>query len=156
MADFETGSPLYRTSRPIGGRILLVDDDDLVRDSVARILTGGGHDVVCVGDGHGALQHMDAGRFDLLLTGLKIRGLATTQLLAATKRSRADLPVVLMTAYTDARLAVEAVRRGAYDYIQKPFEREDLLLLVDRTLEHARLKRRISPCGRRARLRSPR
>src|SRR5690606_4801251 len=63
------------------------------------------------------------------------------ELLTEARRLRPDLPVILMTAYASVRTAVEAMRRGAHDYIQKPFEKDDLLILVSRTLEHARLKR---------------
>ena len=63
------------------------------------------------------------------------------ELLAEARQLRPEMPIVLMTAYASVRTAVEAMRRGAYDYIQKPFEREDLLLLVGRALEHGRLTR---------------
>jgi DNA-binding NtrC family response regulator len=69
------------------------------------------------------------------------------ELLAESKRLRPDLPVVLMTAFATVGNAVEAMKLGAYDYIQKPFDGDEIKHLVDRTLEHSRLVARTWPCG---------
>src|SRR5205085_3015338 len=63
------------------------------------------------------------------------------ELLAEAKRLRPDMPVILMTAFASVQTAVEAMKKGAYDYIQKPFDGDEIKLLVDRTLEHNRLIR---------------
>ena len=142
MADYERANAVARSrTAPTIGRILLVDDDDLVRESVTRILSRAGHEVTPVSAPAKALETLRRAEFDLLLTDLKMPGMTGVELLIAAREMRADLPVVLMTAYASVRTAVEAMRRGAYDYIQKPFEREDLLLLVERTLAHAGLQR---------------
>src|SRR5213076_3226351 len=72
---------------------------------------------------------------------LKMPRMTGLELLAEAKRLRAEMPVVLMTAFATVQTAVEAMKLGAYDYIQKPFDGDEIKLLVDRTLEHSRLVR---------------
>ena len=124
-------------------RILIVDDQELMRDSLAATLTRDGHEVVATGDATVAVARLAAGgtaaRFDLLITDLKMPKMTGTELLAEARRIRPEMPVVLMTAFATVATAVEAMKLGAYDYIQKPFDGDQIKLLVDRTLEHARL-----------------
>src|SRR3954447_11188395 len=121
-------------------RILVVDDQELMRDSLAATLTRAGHDVVVCTDGPAAVDRLSAGgRFELLITDLKMPRMTGIELLAEAKRLRPDLPVVLMTAFATVQTAVEAMKLGAYDYIQKPFDGDEIRLLVERTLEHNRL-----------------
>jgi DNA-binding NtrC family response regulator len=121
-------------------RILIVDDQDMMRDSLAQILVREGHEVVAATDGAAAAARLGASRFDLLITDLRMPKMTGLELLAEAKRLRPDMPVVLMTAFATVSNAVEAMRLGAYDYIQKPFNGEEIKLLVDRTLEHSRLR----------------
>ena len=121
-------------------RILVCDDQELMRDSLAAILARDGHEVVAAGDGPQALQRIAAGRVDLLITDLKMPKMTGIELLTEAKKLRAEMPVVLMTAFATVQTAVEAMRLGAYDYIQKPFDAEEVKMLVERTLEHSRLK----------------
>jgi DNA-binding NtrC family response regulator len=121
-------------------RILIVDDQEMMRDSLAGTLAREGHEIVAAGDGPGALSRLSAGRFDLLITDLKMPRMTGIELLNEAKRIRPDMPVVMMTAFATVQTAVEAMKAGAYDYIQKPFEGEEIKLLVERTLEHNRLK----------------
>ncbi|HEY0009021.1 MAG TPA: sigma-54 dependent transcriptional regulator [Tepidisphaeraceae bacterium] len=121
-------------------RILVCDDQEMMRDSLAAILAREGHEVVAAGDGPQALQRIAAGRVDLLITDLKMPKMTGIELLTEAKKLRAELPVVLMTAFATVQTAVEAMRLGAYDYIQKPFEAEEVKMLIERTLEHSRLK----------------
>ena len=121
-------------------RILVCDDQEMMRDSLAAILVREGHEVVAAGDGPAAVTRLSSGaRFDLLITDLKMPRMTGIELLAEAKRLRGDLPVVLMTAFATVQTAVEAMKLGAYDYIQKPFDGEEIKLLVERTLEHNRL-----------------
>jgi two-component system, NtrC family, response regulator HydG len=121
-------------------RILIADDQELMRDSLAATLVREGHEVTCAYDGQAALQKLAAGKFDMMLTDLKMPKMTGIELLTEAKKVRPDMPVVLMTAFATVQTAVEAMKLGAYDYLQKPFDGEELKLLVDRTLEHARLK----------------
>jgi DNA-binding NtrC family response regulator len=121
-------------------RVLIVDDQEMMRDSLAATLSRDGHEVVAAHDGQAALNRLTERRFDLMLTDLKMPRVNGLELLGEVKKVRPDLPVILMTAFATVQTAVEAMKLGAYDYIQKPFDGEELKLLVDRTLEHARLR----------------
>src|SRR5690242_5054702 len=122
------------------GRILIVDDQEMMRDSLASTLVREGHEVVACWDGVAAIAKIENGKFDLLITDLKMPKMTGIELLQEVKRLRPELPVVLMTAFATVQTAVEAMKLGAYDYIQKPFDGEEIKLLVERTLEHSRLK----------------
>src|SRR3984885_11602873 len=123
-------------------RILVVDDQEMIRDSLAATLVREGHEVIAAGDGPAAVSKLSSGtRFDLLISDMKMPKMTGIELLAEAKRLRPDMPVVLMTAFATVSTAVEAMKLGAYDYIQKPFDGDEIKLLVDRTLEHSRLIR---------------
>jgi DNA-binding NtrC family response regulator len=123
-------------------RILVVDDQEMIRDSLAATLVREGHEVIAAGDGPAAVSKLSTGtRFDLLISDMKMPKMTGIELLAEAKRLRPEMPVVLMTAFATVSTAVEAMKLGAYDYIQKPFDGEEIKLLVDRTLEHNRLIR---------------
>ena len=122
-------------------RILIVDDQEMMRDSLAATLAREGHEIVSAGDGPQALTRLSAGKFDLMISDLKMPKMTGIELLAESKKIRPEMPVVLMTAFATVSTAVEAMKMGAYDYIQKPFDGEEIKILVDRTLEHNRLIR---------------
>jgi DNA-binding NtrC family response regulator len=112
-----------------------------MRDSLAATLVREGHEVIAAGDGAAAVARLQGPtRFDLVISDLKMPKMTGIELLAEVKRLRPDLPMVLMTAFATVQTAVEAMKLGAYDYIQKPFDGEEIKMLVDRTLEHSRLK----------------
>jgi DNA-binding NtrC family response regulator len=121
-------------------RIMVVDDQEMMRDSLLATLKRDGHEAIGCGEGQTAIARLSQGRFDLLITDLKMPRQGGIELLAEAKKLRPDLPVVLMTAFATVNTAVEAMKQGAYDYIQKPFDGEQIRLLVDRALEHSRLR----------------
>jgi len=121
-------------------RILVVDDQEMLRDSLASTLKRDGHEVTACMEVAAAVARLGQGRFDLLITDLKMPRGSGIDLLAEAKKLRPDMPVVLMTAFASVQTAVEAMKLGAYDYIQKPFDGDQLKLLVDRALEHSRLR----------------
>lgn len=120
-------------------RILVVDDQEMMRDSLAATLARQGHEVIACADGPAAVSRFNAARFDLLITDLKMPKMSGIELLAEARKTRPEMPVVLMTAFATVQTAVEAMKMGAYDYIQKPFDGEEIKHLVERTLEHNRL-----------------
>jgi DNA-binding NtrC family response regulator len=123
-------------------RILVVDDQEMMRDSLAGTLVRQGHEVIACSDGATALERLTGpGRFDLLITDLKMPQMTGMELLAEARKLRPDLPVVLMTAFATVQTAVAAMKLGAYDYIQKPFDADEIKLLIERTLDHSRLIR---------------
>jgi DNA-binding NtrC family response regulator len=114
----------------------------MMRDSLAGILAREHHDVVACSDGAAAVARLSSGgRFDLLITDLRMPRTDGMQLLAEARRILPDLPVVMMTAHGSIANAVEAMRQGAYDYLQKPFDGDAIKALVERALEHGRLVR---------------
>jgi DNA-binding NtrC family response regulator len=120
-------------------RILVCDDQEMMRDSLAATLVREGHEVVAATDGPFALEKLAERRFDLLITDLKMPKMTGTELLVEAKRLRPEMPVIIMTAFATVATAVQAMKDGAYDYIQKPFDGDEIKILVDRTLEHSRL-----------------
>lgn len=121
-------------------RILVCDDQEMMRDSLCGLLAREGHEVVAATEGAMAISKLEGGKFDLLITDLRMPKMTGIELMAEVKKMRAEMPVVLMTAFATVQTAVEAMKMGAYDYIQKPFDGEEIKLLVERTLEHNRLK----------------
>jgi DNA-binding NtrC family response regulator len=123
------------------GKVLVVDDKELMRDSVAAILSRKGHVVVTAPDGKGALARIADKRPECVVTDLQMPGMNGLELLEEIRRIDAELPVVFMTAFGSVETAVEAMRKGAFDYVTKPFSGDELSISVERALEHARLLR---------------
>ena len=111
-------------------RICLIDDDASARTAIERVLVGEGHDVASFPDGSTGLTAALKNDFDCVLTDLRMPGVSGLELIDALREARPNLPVVLMTAHGTTETAIEATRRGGFDYILKPFEMEELLALV--------------------------
>jgi DNA-binding NtrC family response regulator len=123
------------------GKVLVVDDKELMRDSVAAILGRKGHTVITAPDARVALARLAEKRPECVVTDLQMPGMNGLELLDEIRRIDAELPVVFMTAFGSIETAVEAMRKGAFDYVTKPFSGDELSISVDRALEHARLLR---------------
>ena len=121
--------------------VLVVDDKEMLRDSIAVTLQRPGFSVVTAPDGASALEAIARKRPDVVVTDLKMPGLTGIELIRKIREIDDDLPIILMTAYGTIDTAVQALKLGAYDYITKPFEGDELLIAVKRAIEHARLKR---------------
>ena len=119
------------------GRILIVDDNENMRRLLGDILTPQ-HDIVLAADGAAARAQLEEGEFDVVLTDVRMPGLDGFELVKLMKERWPLTEVVVMTAYASIPSAVEAMRRGAYDYIQKPFDPDDVSLVVSRALERHR------------------
>src|SRR6201984_73263 len=122
-------------------RILVVDDEEPLRDIVAQMLTAAGYLCKQAASGMEALAVLTSGEeFELMLSDLMMADLDGIGLLERTKEKYPDMPVVMVPAVHDIAVALAAIRNGAYDYLLKPFEREQLLATVRRALENRRLK----------------
>src|SRR4051794_21571991 len=122
-------------------RILIVDDEEAIREIVHSMLTISGFRCQQASSGAEALAILESGEeFELILTDLMMSGMDGLGLLERTKERYPDLPVVMVTAVHDISVALAAIRNGAYDYLLKPFEREQLLAIVRRALENRKLK----------------
>ena len=113
-----------------GGRILLVEDRESLRRMLQRALAGEGYEVVTAADGADGIARVREESFDLVLTDLKLPQASGLEVLAASRAARPELPVVVLTAYGTVRSAVEAMRLGAIDFMEKPVEIEELFALV--------------------------
>jgi len=122
-------------------RILVVDDEEPIREIVSSMLAAAGYQCDKASSGMMALEVLSNGsEFELMLSDLMMANLDGIGLLERTKEKFPDMPVVMVTAVHDISVALSAIRNGAYDYLLKPFEREQLLATVRRALEHRRLK----------------
>src|SRR5512142_3203821 len=122
-------------------RILVVDDEEAIREIVASMLISANYECRQASSGLEALAILNSGQeFELMLSDLMMNELDGIGLLERTKERFPDLPVVMVTAVHDISVALAAIRNGAYDYLLKPFEREQLLAVVRRALENRRLR----------------
>ncbi|MCA8962652.1 MAG: sigma-54-dependent Fis family transcriptional regulator, partial [Planctomycetes bacterium] len=121
--------------------VLVVDDKEMLRDSVAVTLQRAGFSVIAASSGAGALDMIASRRPDAMVTDLKMPGMTGLELIAKIRELDDDLPIVLMTAFGTVETAVEAMKLGAFDFITKPFEGDELVVSVKRALEHARLRK---------------
>ncbi len=129
-------------------RILIVDDEKNVRATLARALALEGHETAGAGDGEEALVRLDGGGFDLAVVDLAMPALDGLGLLAALRRRGDPTPVIILTAHGSVPRAVEALRAGAFDFLEKPPDRDRLLHAVGLALERSRLGREIQELRR--------
>jgi putative nucleotidyltransferase with HDIG domain len=122
-------------------RILVVDDEEPIREIISSMLSAAGYKTRQAASGMEALAVLNStGEFELMLSDLMMAELDGIALLERSKEKYPDMPVIMVTAVHDISVALAAIRNGAYDYLLKPFEREQLLAMVRRALEHRRLK----------------
>jgi two-component system nitrogen regulation response regulator NtrX len=129
----------------LGSDILIVDDEADIREIVSGILSDEGHGTRTAADADSALAEIGKRRpslvfLDIWLQGSKIDGLA---LLDAIKEDNPELPIVMISGHGNIETAVSAIRRGAYDYIEKPFKADRLVVVAERALEASKLRREI-------------
>ena len=121
--------------------VLVVDDKESLRDSVGFTLQRAGFTILAAPDGAAAAETVARKRPDCVVTDLKMPGISGVDLIDRVKEFDADIPVILMTAFGTVETAVDAMKRGAFDYITKPFEGDELIIAVKRAIEHASIKR---------------
>src|ERR1041385_6194776 len=122
-------------------RILVVDDEEPIREIISSMLSAAGYKTRQAASGMEALAIRNAtGEFELMLSDLMMAELDGIALLERSKEKYPDMPVIMVTAVHDISVALDAIRNGAYDYLLKTFETEQLLAMVGRALEHRRLK----------------
>ena len=129
----------------MASEILIVDDEEDIRDLIAGILRDEGFDTRVAGDSDSALQAVRTRRpqlvvLDIWLQGCRLDGI---QVLDALKREQPDLPVVMICGHGTIETAVASIKKGAYDFIEKPFKADRLIHVVGRALEAARLRREV-------------
>ncbi len=122
-------------------KLLIVDDEKHIREGLEKALTLDGHEVELASDGEQAIDLIDEGGVDLVITDLKMPKLSGEELMKETLERHPYLPVIILTGHGTIENAVEAMRNGAYDYITKPLNIDKLSLIVKRALENSSLKR---------------
>ncbi len=125
------------------GRILIADDHDAIRRGLVRGLTESGHEVEEASNGNAAIERLHDGYYDVVLSDLKMGGSDGMDVLRTTRALHPTTAVILMTAFGTVNTAVEAMKIGAFDYVQKPFEIEEMEVKIDKALEVRRLKTEI-------------
>lgn len=120
-------------------KILVVDDEEAIREVVSTLLDAQGYLCTVRANGRLALEAFRSDTFDLVLSDIVMPEMDGLKLLGQLRQEDPDVPVIMVTAMHDISIALEAIRAGAYDYILKPFEKDQLHLSVRRALEHRRL-----------------
>ncbi|MDH7605228.1 MAG: sigma-54 dependent transcriptional regulator [Melioribacter sp.] len=127
----------------MSAKILIADDEKPIRDSLKMVLEEEGYKIEVVGDGEEALQKIQTAKgdenFDIVITDIKMPKLDGMQLIEKASRISPETFFIIMTAYASVNTAIEALRQGAYDYLIKPIEFDDLIIRVKRLLEYKKL-----------------
>jgi DNA-binding NtrC family response regulator len=122
-------------------RLLIVDDELIVRESLGNWLKEEGYSVDTSDSGHDALKKLKAKSYDLVIADVKMPGMDGIELLERCKKMEPDLQVLVMTAYASVDTAVQAMKNGAFDYIVKPFNPEDVSQIIHRALKFKLLEK---------------
>ena len=120
-------------------KILLVEDDSRTASALQKVLQAEGYKVDVIPRGDEGLAVATSNAFDLVLTDLKLPGLNGLELAGRLHAAKPKLPIIMMTAHGTTETAIEATKVGAYEYLIKPFEPEELLDLVASAVAHSRL-----------------
>jgi DNA-binding NtrC family response regulator len=123
------------------GRILVVDDEKAMVLALKGLLTKEGYQVETAGSGEEALRRLETGNFHLVITDLSMDGVGGMQVLERGRAVDPDLAVIMITAYGSEKIAVQAMKLGAADYLPKPFDNDELRVVVQRVMETALLRR---------------
>ena len=125
------------------GRILVVDDHDSLRKGLVKALTNAGHEVEDAPNGTGAIERLQASQYDVVLTDLRMGGSDGMDVLRTARSLQPNAAVILMTAFGSIHTAVEAMKIGAVDFVQKPFEIEEMELKIEKAIELRHLKHQV-------------
>ncbi|UCE84440.1 MAG: sigma-54-dependent Fis family transcriptional regulator [Deltaproteobacteria bacterium] len=124
----------------MSGSILVVDDDRAHRTMLRTLLGGWGYSVEEADDGARAIERVHEKPYDLVLMDVRMVEMSGLEALPEIKRFNPAIPVIIMTAYSSVETAVEALKKGAYDYLTKPLDFDELRLALERAMDHGRLK----------------
>src|SRR5881392_1369820 len=125
------------------GRILIADDHDSLRRGLAQAIAEAGHEIEEAPNGNAAIEKLHEGFFDVVVSDLKMGGSTGLEVLKTAKQLHPTTAVILMTAFGSVSTAVEAIKSGAFDYVQKPFEIEEMEVKIEKALEVKRLKNQL-------------
>ncbi|MCG8468334.1 MAG: sigma-54 dependent transcriptional regulator [Gemmatimonadetes bacterium] len=126
------------------GRILVIEDDEQLRSLLRELLVQEGYDVAIVESGEEGLQTLQRELFDVVLLDINLPGMHGINVLTAAPNTQTDAAFIMMTAFAEIETAVEAMKLGAFDFLTKPLEPEQLLLIIERALERTSLRREVA------------
>ena len=121
--------------------ILVVDDDEAHRVMLKKLISGWGYDVLEAEDGAIAIEQVQKQAFDLILMDIRMVNVSGIEALEQIKIINPAIPVIIMTAYASVETAVNALKKGAYDYLTKPLDFDELKMAIGRATEHTRLRK---------------
>jgi DNA-binding NtrC family response regulator len=121
-------------------KILVIEDELSVRLGISCTLEGDGYKIAASDNGNDGIRLFEKEGFDVVVTDLRLPGADGIEVLKAVKKISPDTGVIVITAFADVKTAVEAMREGAYDYISKPFDPDELLIVIDRFIKHRGLE----------------
>ncbi len=130
-------------ANPPKGNVLIVDDDPVVRDSLGKWFISEGFRVETAPSARHALEAVQHDKFDAALLDIKMPGMDGMALQEKLREIDPDMPLIIMTGYASVETAVQALKQGAYDYITKPFDPDELVHLIRNAVEHRRAKREV-------------
>ena len=122
------------------GKILLVDDEQIARENLAYILKKEGYDILAVESGRKALEELEKDEFDLVITDLRMPQVDGMQVVERTKQLYPETEVVVITGYATVATAVEAMQKGAYHYLAKPYQNDEVRILIRQAMEKRDLR----------------
>jgi len=125
------------------GRVMVVDDEENIREVLSNFLSDLGYEVVVATDGQDALNKFNKGEYDLIVSDLLMPSIDGLELLKRIREIDKDVIFLMITGYPSIETAVEAIKKGAYDYITKPFHMEDVKLRIERAFEKKSLRERL-------------
>lgn len=125
------------------GRVLVVDDEENIREVLSNYLESMNYDVQTAEDGQDALNTYQKGEFDLIISDLLMPNVDGLELLKRVRDMDKDVIFLMITGYPSIETAVDAIKKGAYDYITKPFHMEDVKLRIERAFEKRSLRERL-------------
>ena len=123
--------------------ILIVDDNKAMRFNLSNILKDEGYEVIAAGDGKRAIKEVKTKYPNLVLLDIRLPGMDGIKTLEEIKKIDKDLAIIMLTAYVDVKDAVRAMKSGAFDYITKPFDNEELIIVIKRALQTQHLSREV-------------
>ncbi len=124
----------------VKGRILIVDDEASMREMLSILLTRDGYEVAVAENGESGLAQALSDQFDLIISDIQMPKLSGIEMLQGLREKGLDTPMVMITAFSSTEDAVKAMKLGAYDYITKPFNNDEIRLVIANALEHQQLK----------------
>lgn len=120
-------------------KILVIDDEEIMQEVLTDLLESEGYEVVCAGTGEDGLRIYETSSFDLVISDVMLPGDSGLKVLENIKRLNSDQPILMITAYASVESAIEAMKKGADEYITKPFKNDEVILQVKRSIEKFKL-----------------